>query len=119
MISPVEVEGGSQERCAPSTDFEILMADGAPGKPGRHVLNADTSDHGPRPQALIPATRNLYAVPGCKKIYNIINRFMIASSGSLSISPGKKGVKREREGAKNCQNLCYVIFGWPHVINNV
>ena len=72
MISPVEVEGGSQERCAPSTDLEILMADGAPGKPGRHVLNADTSDHGPRPQALIPATRNLYAVPGCKKYIQLL-----------------------------------------------
>ena len=42
----------------------IFMADGAPGKPGRHVLNAEISLNGPRPQALMPATRNLYAVPG-------------------------------------------------------
>lgn len=40
------------------------MAHGAPGKPGKQVLNADTSENVPRPQALIPATRNLYAVPG-------------------------------------------------------
>lgn len=31
--------GGSHDKCAPSGDFEILIADGAPGKPGRHVLN--------------------------------------------------------------------------------
>lgn len=31
--------GGSHDRCAPSGDLEILIADGAPGKPGRHVLN--------------------------------------------------------------------------------
>lgn len=37
----------------------ILMAQGAPGKPGRHVLKAEISLKGPRPQALIPATRNL------------------------------------------------------------
>ena len=37
----------------------ILMADGAPGYPGKHVLNADTSLNVPRPQALMPATRNL------------------------------------------------------------
>ena len=37
----------------------ILMAHGAPGKPGRHVLKAEISLKGPRPQALIPATRNL------------------------------------------------------------
>ena len=42
MMSPVEVEGGSHERWAPSPDLEILIAEGAPGKPGRHVLNADT-----------------------------------------------------------------------------
>ena len=41
------------------------MDDGAPGKPGRHVLNAVTSLKGPRPHELIAATRNLYAVPGC------------------------------------------------------
>lgn len=34
--------GGSHDRCAPSTDFDILMADGAPGKPGKQVLNADS-----------------------------------------------------------------------------
>ena len=44
-MSPVEVEGGSHERWAPSPDFEILIAEGAPGKPGRHVLNADTWQH--------------------------------------------------------------------------
>ena len=47
--------------------LEILMAEGAPGKPGMHVLKADTSDHGPRPQVLMAATRNLYAVPGWKR----------------------------------------------------
>lgn len=40
------------------------MADGAPGYPGRQVLNAEISLHGPRPHAFMPATRNLYAVPG-------------------------------------------------------
>ena len=59
MMSPVEVEGGSHEMWAPSPAFEILMADGAPGNPGRQVLKADTSDQGPLPQALIPATLNL------------------------------------------------------------
>lgn len=49
----------------------ILMAQGAPGKPGRHVLNADTSEKAPRPQMLIPATRNLYAVPGCSSTFLI------------------------------------------------
>lgn len=37
----------------------ILMAQGAPGNPGRQVLKADISEKAPRPQALIPATRNL------------------------------------------------------------
>lgn len=41
-ILPEEEEGGSHERCAPSTDLEIFMADGAPGKPGKQVLKADT-----------------------------------------------------------------------------
>ena len=58
-MSPVLVLGGSQLRCAPSVDFEILMADGAPGNPGRQVLKAEISDQLPRPQALIPATLNL------------------------------------------------------------
>ena len=58
-MSPVLVLGGSQLRWAPSVDFEILIADGAPGKPGRHVLKAEISDQAPRPQALMPATRNL------------------------------------------------------------
>jgi hypothetical protein len=40
-MSPVEVDGGSQERCAPSADLLILMAEGAPGNPGRHVLKAE------------------------------------------------------------------------------
>lgn len=34
--------GGSHERCAPSIDFDIFIADGAPGNPGRQVLNADS-----------------------------------------------------------------------------
>ncbi len=42
----------------------ILMADGAPGNPGKQVLNADTSLNCPLPHALMPATLNLYAVPG-------------------------------------------------------
>lgn len=37
----------------------ILMAQGAPGKPGRQVLKAETSEKVPRPQALMPDTRNL------------------------------------------------------------
>jgi hypothetical protein len=37
----------------------ILMAEGAPGYPGRQVLKAEISLKDPRPQALIPATRNL------------------------------------------------------------
>ena len=40
-MSPVEVEGGSHERWAPSADLLILMAEGAPGNPGRHVLKAE------------------------------------------------------------------------------
>ena len=68
-MSPVLVLGGSQLRCAPSVDLEILMAEGAPGKPGRHVLNAEISDHAPRPHALMPATRNLYAVPGASSSF--------------------------------------------------
>jgi len=48
----------------PWSTLLILIDDGAPGKPGKHVLKAVTSLNGPRPQALIPATRNLYAVPG-------------------------------------------------------
>ena len=59
MISPVEVEGGSHDKWAPSGLLEILIAEGAPGKPGRHVLKALTSDQALRPQALMPATRNL------------------------------------------------------------
>lgn len=34
--------GGSHDKCAPSTDLDILIADGAPGKPGKQVLNADS-----------------------------------------------------------------------------
>lgn len=41
-ISPCAALGGSQDKCAPSVDLAILMADGAPGKPGRHVLKAET-----------------------------------------------------------------------------
>ena len=40
-ISPVLVEGGSQDKCAPSADLLILIAEGAPGKPGKHVLKAE------------------------------------------------------------------------------
>ena len=43
----------------------ILMAEGAPGNPGMQVLKAVMSLKGPVPQALIAATRNLYAFPGC------------------------------------------------------
>ena len=49
--------------------FVILILDGAPGKPGRHVLKADISLHGPLPHMLIPATRNLYAVPGSRRCF--------------------------------------------------
>lgn len=38
-ISPCIDGGGSHDKCAPSGDFEIFIADGAPGKPGRQVLN--------------------------------------------------------------------------------
>lgn len=55
----------------PSLTLLILMAHGAPGKPGRHVLKADTSEKAPRPQMLMPATRNLYAVPGCSSTFFI------------------------------------------------
>lgn len=41
-ISPGRAGGGSHDKCAPSGDFDILMADGAPGKPGKHVLNDAT-----------------------------------------------------------------------------
>ena len=58
-ISPVLVEGGSQFRCAPSVDLDILIAEGDPGKPGKQVLNVEISDQAPRQQASIPATRNL------------------------------------------------------------
>ncbi len=43
----------------------ILMAEGAPGKPGMQVLNAATSEKGPLPHELNPHTLNLYALPGC------------------------------------------------------
>uniref|UniRef100_A0A182M1T8 Peptidase M24 domain-containing protein n=1 Tax=Anopheles culicifacies TaxID=139723 RepID=A0A182M1T8_9DIPT len=67
-ISPVVDGGGSHERCAPSGDLEILIADGAPGKPGKHVLNGVASLHSPRPQLLMAATRNRYAQPGSRFI---------------------------------------------------
>ena len=41
----------------------ILMAEGAPGNPGMHVLA--TSEKGPLPHELMAHTRNLYAFPGC------------------------------------------------------
>jgi len=57
--------GSILDICVTCHTLLILMDDGAPGKPGRHVLNAVTSLNGPRPHELIAATRNLYAVPGC------------------------------------------------------
>ena len=51
------------EYCPPT--LLILMAEGAPGNPGMQVLKAVMSLKGPVPQALIAATRNLYAFPGC------------------------------------------------------
>ena len=53
LFARTEVQGG----LAPT--LLILMAEGAPGNPGRHVLKAEISLQGPRPQALIPATLNL------------------------------------------------------------
>ena len=37
--------------------------------PGRQVLKAEISDQAPLPQALMPATLNLYAVPGCSSSF--------------------------------------------------
>jgi hypothetical protein len=37
----------------------ILMLDGAGGAPGKQVLNAAASLHGPRPHELIAAIRSL------------------------------------------------------------
>ncbi len=42
MSPKVLLLGGSHEIKAPSKAFEIFMADGAPGNPGRHVLKAAT-----------------------------------------------------------------------------
>ncbi|KAK2194273.1 hypothetical protein NP493_1g10012 [Ridgeia piscesae] len=81
VIRPAVFWGGSQDKCAPSGLLLILIADGAPGKPGRHVLNAEISLNGPRPQALMPATRNLYAVPGSNSC-----RFRTLWSGTLTTS---------------------------------
>jgi hypothetical protein len=39
--------------------FVILIFDGAGGAPGRHVLNAAASLHGPRPHELTAAIRIL------------------------------------------------------------
>ncbi len=39
--------------------FVILIFDGAGGEPGKHVLNAAASLHGPRPHALTAAIRSL------------------------------------------------------------
>lgn len=41
VISPDTLLGGSHDKWAPSLDFEILIPDGAPGKPGKQVLNED------------------------------------------------------------------------------
>jgi len=41
IISPKELCGGSQLITAPSLTLEILIEQGAPGNPGRHVLNAE------------------------------------------------------------------------------
>jgi len=89
MMSPVENEGGSQLRCAPPSALEILMAEGAPGKPGMQVLKAETSDHAPRPQVLMPATRNLYAVPGWRSIF--LSRLSSASFSRFSSDPSSLG----------------------------
>lgn len=59
----------------------ILMAEGAPGQPGRQVLNAEISLKAPRPQALIPATRNLQAVPGRSSCF-----FRMLTSPTLTTS---------------------------------
>lgn len=61
----------------------ILIADGAPGKPGRQVLKADTSLQGPRPQVLIPATLNLYAVPDNSSCFLEASRNVTVSSSSF------------------------------------
>lgn len=76
---------GTPRRPPPGT-LLILMAQGAPGKPGRQVLKAETSEKGPRPQALSPATRNLYAVPGCSSW-----RFSCEWSGGAASSCGRGG----------------------------
>ena len=39
--------------------------------PGTHVLKAAISLYKPRPHTLIPATRNLKAVPGCNSTFRI------------------------------------------------
>lgn len=54
-----ELINSAEARSVARLTLLILMAQGAPGKPGRHVLKAEISLKGPRPQALIPATRNL------------------------------------------------------------
>lgn len=41
-MTPDAIGGGSHDRCAPSVVLAILMADGAPGKPGKDVLKAAT-----------------------------------------------------------------------------
>ena len=56
------------------TTFIILTAVGGLGKPSMAVFTAVISLHLPRPQAFIPATRNLYGCPGFKTSYNIIDR---------------------------------------------
>lgn len=85
-MSPVVDGGGSQERCAPSGDFEILIADGAPGNPGRQVLNGATSLHSPRPQLLMAATRNRYAQPGSRFILLYLTKSGRLSAVSVSPS---------------------------------
>lgn len=49
--------------------FEILTAEGAPGKPGIQVLNSLILLKGPIPQPLIAATLNLYPVPGTRSCF--------------------------------------------------
>ena len=48
-ITPLVLAGGSHDMDAPSVVLLIFIADGAPGKPGKQVLNADASEKGPRP----------------------------------------------------------------------
>ena len=58
--------------------MDILIEVGGPGKPGVHVTNADISLQAPRPHEFMPATLNLYVVPGS-------NSFLAALFSSLMV----------------------------------